>query len=96
MINIGDLSAAGREFDRALHWFHQAAAIMKEVGDQRVFAIICWNLGLVYEKLGLYANAIESMEVSVTYQRMIGHPQAETQAAYVDELRRKLLDELGG
>jgi hypothetical protein len=50
-------------------------------------------LGLAYEELGDLRQAIVAMEVCINYERAIGHPDAETDASLVDELRARLASE---
>ena len=47
-------------------------------------------MGLAYEELGDLSAAIVAMQVCVDFERKIGHPNAELDAAEVETLRARL------
>jgi len=75
---------------RALEFLQQSLDIARELGDQREEALASWNLGLAHEELGDVANAIVAMQVCVDFERKVNHPDAESDAAHVDDLRRRI------
>jgi tetratricopeptide (TPR) repeat protein len=75
---------------RAIEFHKQHLAISGEIGDRRGEAIASWNLGEVYEGLGDLARAAELMEVCVAYEREIGHPDAEADAAHLEQVRARM------
>jgi len=74
------------QVDNAIGYYEQALIIAKEIGDRRREGIWSWNLGLVYEQSDP-AKAADLMEVRVRYEREVGHPDAEGDAARVAGLR---------
>ena len=62
--------------------------------ERRGEANASWNLGLALEKQGELARAVQSMQVCVDYEREFGHPDAEANAAHVQEIRARLGGEL--
>jgi hypothetical protein len=68
--------------------YEQALAIARAIGDRRGEASHCWNLGLLYEETDP-ARAAALMQVSVDFEREIGHPDAEADAAWVRALRAR-------
>jgi len=78
-----------KETRRAIELHEQHLAIAREIGDRRGEGNACWNLGLALEKTGETSRAAEVMQVFVDYEREIGHPDAERDAAYVEALRAR-------
>lgn len=64
-------------------------AISREIGERRGEGLQSWNLGLAYAQQGDYAQAARHMQVLVDYEREIGHPDAEADAARVQEVLRR-------
>ena len=52
--------------------------------------ITCWNLGLELVNLDRLVEGIPLLGVYVYFLREIGHPNADSCTAYVEELRRRL------
>ena len=75
---------------RAIDLYEQRLAIAREIGDHTGEAEANWNLGLVYEAEGELRRAVSLMELCVEYERGIGHPDAEKDAARVEALRARL------
>ena len=88
--SLGLAYAALGDARRAIEFHEQHRDIAREIGDRRGEALGSWNLGLAYEKEGDLARAIGAMQVRVEYEREIGHPDAEKDAAEVEELRGRL------
>jgi len=88
--NLGLAYAALGDARHAIEFYEQQLVITREIGDRRGEALGSWNLGLAYEKEGDLARAIAAMQVCVEYEREIGHPDAEKDAARVEELRGRL------
>ena len=86
---LGILHYSLGEARRAIEYYEQALAIARESGDQRGEANHAWNLGMAYEDSDP-ARAVELMSICVAYERQIGHPDAETDAARVAEIRARL------
>src|SRR5262249_27965810 len=68
-------------------------AIARKPPDLGGEAIACWNWGNTLVKLDCIAEAITLMEVCVTFEREVGHSDAEKHAAIVEKLRRTFFDE---
>jgi tetratricopeptide (TPR) repeat protein len=80
--NLGDAQ-------KAIEYYDEVLAIAREIGDRRGEALTSWNLGLEYEKSGDLKQAAEIMQICVDYEREIGHPDAENDAAHLEALRAK-------
>jgi len=64
--------------------------IEREIGNRAGEAIASWNMGDEYRKLGELERAATLMEVLVDFEREIGHANAETHAAILAELRKRM------
>ncbi len=87
--NLGNAYAALGDARKAIEFYEQALIIDREIGDRRGEAFGSWNLGLEYEKAGEYGKAIAAMQICVDYERELGHPDAEKDAARIEEVRKK-------
>ncbi len=85
--NLGTAYADLGETDQAIELYRQRLEIAREIGDRRGGANASWNLGAAYEKLGELTRAIDCMQACVDFERQVGHPDAEQDAAHVEELR---------
>ncbi len=85
--NLGTAYADLGETRQAIELYEQRLEIAHEIGDRRGDANASWNLGAAYEKLGEIARAIDFMQACVDFEREVGHPEAEKDAAHVEELR---------
>ena len=90
--NLGIAYAALGETRKAIEFFEQHLAIARGTGDRGGEARASWNLGLALEKEGDLARAVAAMEICVAYERELGHPDAEKDAAEVEALRARLPD----
>ena len=63
--------------------------IAREIGDRSGEALSSWNLGLTYETAGDLRRTAEMMQICVDYERAIGHPDAERDAARLEAIRAK-------
>jgi len=88
--NLGLAYADLGDAKKAIEYYEQARAIAREIGDRRGEALSSWSLGLAYEKAGDLERAAEMMQVCVDYERKIGHPDAEKDAARLEAIRAKL------
>ncbi len=75
---------------RAAKYYEQSLGIARETSNRSDEARTSWNLGLAYEELGDLSAAIVAMQVCVDFERKIGHPNAELDAAEVETLRARL------
>ncbi len=87
--NLGNAYSALGQTERAIDHYQQSLAISREIGDRRNEAIACWNLGLLYEESDP-ARAAALMSVCVSYEREIGHPDAEADAERVARIRARV------
>jgi Tetratricopeptide repeat len=78
---------------QAANYYEQHLRFVRASGDRPREARASWNLGLAYEELGDLRQAIAAMEVCINYERAIGHPDTETDASLVDQLRARLASE---
>ena len=88
--NLGLAYADLGETRKAIEFYEQRLAIAREIGDRRGEAFGSWNLGIEYEKAGEVEKAIVAMQICVNFEKEIGHPDAENDAAKIQELRDKL------
>ncbi len=75
---------------KAIEYYEQALAIAREIGDRRNEGINSWNLGLEYEKAGDIEQASDIMQLCIDFEREIGHPNAESDVRYLENLRARL------
>jgi len=87
--NLGLAYSGLGEVARAIEYYEQALQIARETGDRRGEAFASWNLGLLYEDSDP-ARAVDLMQTLVDYERGIGHPDAEADAARVEEIRARV------
>jgi tetratricopeptide (TPR) repeat protein len=90
---LGNLGIAYKKLGdakKAIEYYEQQLKITQEIGDRHGEANACWNLGLVYEEMGDLERAAELMQVCVDFEREIGHPEAEKDAALLEDVRAKL------
>ena len=88
--NLGNAYADLGDAKKAIEFYEQQLVIVREIGDRRGEAFGSWNLGLQYESAGEFQKAIEVLQICVDYERAIGHPDAEKDAAKIEEIRSKL------
>ncbi|HKI35203.1 MAG TPA: tetratricopeptide repeat protein [Gemmataceae bacterium] len=88
--NLGLAYAALGQPQRAIEFHEQQLVITREIGDRRGEAIACWNLGDELVRQDRLADAIPLMEICVRFEQEIGHPDADKDAARVEELRQRL------
>ena len=89
--NLGLAYASLGDARQAISFYEQHLVIAREIGDRRGEAIVSWNLGLALEQQGQLAQAAAAMQICVDYEREIGHPDAEQDAARLEEVRRRIV-----
>ncbi len=77
------------EVTRAIGYYQQQLEIARAINDRAGESRACWNLGLALESQGDVARAVALMHQYVEYLRELGHPDAEKDAARVEQVRRK-------
>lgn len=90
---LGNLGVAYKDLgdvSRAIECYIRRLRIAKEIGDRQGEAIGSWNIGEAYELQGNLKKAMEFMQICVNFEREIGHPDAEKDAAQVEQLRSRL------
>jgi tetratricopeptide (TPR) repeat protein len=65
------------ETHRAVQFFEQQLAIVREIGDRRGEGIALCNLGIAYKKLGETHRSIQFFEQSLLIDREIGDRRGE-------------------
>jgi len=78
------------ELEKASGYYEQQMTLARAIGDRQGEANACWNLGLLLEGQGELPRAVELMQICVDYERYIGHPNADKDAARVEQIRQKL------
>lgn len=76
----GELSKAVECYASVLNSTREMGAVVMEMNANRA-------LGLAYEKLGDLRRAVEAMQLWVTFATNVNHPDAEADAAHLNELR---------
>ncbi|MDD4652775.1 MAG: tetratricopeptide repeat protein [Methanothrix sp.] len=75
---------------KAIDYYEQRLVIAREIGDRRGEGNSSWNLGLTYEKTGDLKRAAEMMQICVSFEQEIGHPDAVKHAERLEAIRAKL------
>jgi tetratricopeptide (TPR) repeat protein len=86
--SLGNAYADLGEPSKAIQYYEQNLEIARQIGDRQGEAYASWNLGLLLAKEGDVVRAVELLQITVDYEREIGHPDAEKDAAEVEELRK--------
>ena len=86
LVGMGQFYSALGLVEQARQVYRQALAIARELGDRRDEAFLSWQLGLLYAGTDP-AQAVQLMSICVTYEREIGHPQAEADAERVEQIK---------
>lgn len=89
--NLGNAALALGDATQAEHSYRTALERALEAGEQRVTAIVGWNLALRLEQRGALAAAAELFQRCVDYERSVGHPDAEADATYLEQLRARII-----
>jgi tetratricopeptide (TPR) repeat protein len=89
--NIGNIFDNKGEWDAALAHYQRARDVLERLGDTAGVATTLNNIGHVYEKQGRLPDAVSLMEQCVELERRLGHPDAEKDSAYLEQLRAKAL-----
>ncbi len=90
LTEIGDIHFLLSEYEQSVDHYEQHLAIAREIGDRWGEANACWNLGLAYEREGDLERAADLMQVCIDFERQIGHPDAEKDADYLENVRARL------
>ncbi len=88
--NLGSAYASLGQVQRAIGYYEQHLAIARETGDRLGEAKASWNMGLELVELKRISEAIPLMETCVSIKREIGEPDADKDAARVEEFRARL------
>ncbi len=88
--SLGNAYADLGETRKAIEYYELQLVITREIEDKRGEANACWNLGLAYEKAGDFKQAADLMQLCVDFKREIGHPDAEKDAEYLENLRARI------
>jgi transposase-like protein len=93
---LGDIALAYADLGnprQAVDYYEQYLRFVRVAGDRAREARAIWNLGLAYEELADLPHAIAAMQVCVDYERALGHPEANHDAAQLDRLRARFASE---
>jgi tetratricopeptide (TPR) repeat protein len=89
--NLGLTHADLGQLEQAVDYYEQQLLLVRAIGDRPAEARASWNSGLAYQELGNLETAAAAMQVCVDFERAAGHPDAEPDAALVEELRARLV-----
>lgn len=85
LVSQGNLYRDLGEAPQARAAYQQALDLAREIEDKRGEAFCAWELGRLYAETDP-AQAATLMAICVAYEREIGHPEAEADAAQVAQL----------
>jgi tetratricopeptide (TPR) repeat protein len=88
--NLANSYAAQEERQRAIEYYDRSLVIKQEIGDRRGVANSSWDLGLLLAEQGDLERAAALMQICVDFEREVNHPDAEKDAAQLEEVRRRL------
>lgn len=74
--------------DQAINYYERHITLTSDLGDRDGEAHSSWNLGRLLVGQGDRERGFVLMQLCVDYQRAIGHPDAERDAAELAQLRR--------
>ncbi len=86
LIGQGQLQRSLGHVEPARHAYQQALTIAEALGDPQIEAFLNWSLGLLMVDSDP-AQAIDLLARCVAYEQRVGHPNAETDAAYLARLQ---------
>ena len=87
--NIGMIHDARGDYAAALDHYQQSLELCVALGDRAQEAVTCFNIGyLLHENMGRTAEAIDYVARCVALDEAIGHPDLESDRAYLEKLRR--------
>jgi tetratricopeptide (TPR) repeat protein len=90
LAGLGQVHSDLGDSQNAIQFYEQALVTARKLNHKVGEATWSWNLGLVYEALGEYHRAAELIEVTLKYNRSIGHPDAVEDARRLEEIYAKL------
>ncbi|HWX42052.1 MAG TPA: tetratricopeptide repeat protein, partial [Blastocatellia bacterium] len=65
------------ECRRAIGYYEQQLAIVREIGDRRGESNALWNLSLALDEIGNRAEAVKNAEASLEIREQVDDPLAE-------------------
>jgi tetratricopeptide (TPR) repeat protein len=81
----GTAHAAGRTRTAYRHYL-RARRLLSQLDDLQLWGLLQWNRSLLMIATGRYASAIETLRDSVESALAVGDPDAESRAAYLQEI----------
>lgn len=87
--SLGSAYASLGRINEAIMYQEAAVEGSRALGDKRGESLHSWNLGLLYEE-SEPERTIALMSVRVTYERELGHPDAEIHAQRVARIQARL------
>ena len=78
---------------QALDYYQQALPIREEVGDRAGESITRYNMALIYRAEGRLAEAVVELRRVVELDRLVQHPDLESDMALLAEVEAELNDE---
>ena len=88
--NIGLVYRATGNPTKALEYYEQALPIWEEVGDRYGESITRYNLGMVYRAEGRLYDAVQELRKVVELDRLVQHPDLESDTAMLHQLEAEL------
>lgn len=89
--NLGKVYDDLGEKFKALDYYKQALPLLKAIGDRYIEATTCFNIGTAYEEVGQLEEAVRYLSYCVELDEQVQHPDLESDRAYLNELRAKLV-----
>ena len=88
--NIGAVYRNLGQRDKALEYYQQALPIYQEVGDRAGESVTRYNMAYVYRVQGHLAEAVAQLRRVVELDRMVQHPDLESDMALLAEVEAEL------
>jgi tetratricopeptide (TPR) repeat protein len=87
---IGLVYANLGQEQQAFEYFQKALPIQEEVGDQAGESVTRYNMAAIYRAQGRLAEAVTELRRVVALDRMVQHPDLESDMALLAEVEAKL------
>ena len=88
--NISQIYDARGDYDTALDYLKKSLKIREEIGDIVGEAVTCFNMASIFENAGDLGTAIKLVSRTVTIDKQVGHPDLESDSAYLSLLIEKM------
>ena len=88
--NIGLVYNKMGQRDKALEYYNKALPIMEEVGDRYGQSITLYNMAMIYRAQGRFVEAVTLLREVVRLDRLVQHPDLESDLAMLARVEAEL------